>query len=55
MQQQVGVTGGAVWRALNGNGEMSLPALKREVKGRVPAIDWAIEWLAREDKIIFAR
>jgi hypothetical protein len=52
MQEEIGITAGAIWQALSANGEMSLSALKKEVNGRVPLMDWAIGWLAREDKII---
>ncbi len=52
MQEEIGITAGAIWQALNTNGEMSLAALKRKVNGKAPIIDWAIGWLAREDKIV---
>jgi Winged helix-turn-helix domain (DUF2582) len=55
MQEEIGITAGVIWQALNTNGEMSLAALKKEVNGKAPIIDWAIGWLAREDKIIVTR
>jgi Winged helix-turn-helix domain (DUF2582) len=55
MEEEIGVTAGAIWQTLNGNGEMSLAALKKEVNGKSPLIDWAIGWLAREDKIVLSR
>ena len=52
MQEEIGTTAGAIWQALNATDELTLVQLKREVKGRVPIFDWAIGWLAREDKIV---
>lgn len=52
MQEEVGTTAGAIWNALNTKGELSLAQLKKEVNGRGPVFDWAIGWLAREDKIV---
>lgn len=52
MQEEIGVTAGAVWQALNTKGELSLAQLKKDVKGRPPIFDWAIGWLAREGKIV---
>ena len=43
---------GAIWQALNGKGHLPLPQLQRVVKGKAPVFDWAIGWLAREDKIV---
>lgn len=43
---------GYIWQALNSKGELSVAQLKREVKGKSPIFDWAIGWLAREDKIV---
>jgi hypothetical protein len=52
MQEGIGATAGAIWRALNSKGELSLVQLKRAVKGKTPVFDWAIGWLAREGKIV---
>jgi hypothetical protein len=52
MQEEIGTTAGAIWQALSAKGELTLLQLKREVKGKVPIFDWAIGWLAREDKIV---
>jgi hypothetical protein len=43
---------GAIWHALNARGERSLAQLKKEVNAKGPLFDWALGWLAREDKII---
>jgi hypothetical protein len=52
MQEQTGVVAGAIWEALNTKGEMTLAKLKAAVKAPAPVFDWAIGWLAREDKIV---
>jgi Winged helix-turn-helix domain (DUF2582) len=52
MQKEIGTTAGAIWQALTAKGELNLVQLKKEVKGKVPIFDWAIGWLAREDKIV---
>ena len=55
MQDEIGTTAGSIWHVLNREGEMSLSNLKEEVKGKGPYFDWAIGWLAREDKIVISR
>ena len=52
MQEEIGMTAGALWQALNTKGELSLAQLKKDVKGKPPIFDWAIGWLAREGKIV---
>jgi hypothetical protein len=55
MQQEIGAAAGAIWQALNMNGEYTLPKLKQNIDCTGPVFDWAIGWLAREDKIIVTR
>ena len=55
MQEEIGITAGAIWQALNTLGDLSLVRLKKEVKRKTPVFDWAIGWLAREDKIVITR
>ena len=55
MQEEIGTTAGAIWQALNDNGELSLPSLKQQVGAKSPVFDWALGWLAREDKIVISR
>ena len=43
---------GAIWHGLNTHGEVSIAQLKKLVEGKAPLFDWAIGWLAREDKIV---
>ncbi len=52
MQEEIGSTAGAIWYVLNTKGEVSLTELKKEINGKTPVLDWAIGWLAREDKIV---
>ena len=52
MSEEIGTMAGAIWKTLETNGEMTLAALKKELKATSPLFDWAIGWLAREDKIM---
>lgn len=52
MHEEIGTIAGAIWHVLNSKGALSLAQLKRWVKGKTPLFDWAIGWLAREDKIV---
>jgi hypothetical protein len=55
MSEPIGKVAGEIWRALEANGEMTLTKLKRELKTQSPLFDWAIGWLAREDKIVLTQ
>lgn len=55
MQKEIGTTAGAIWMALSGNGDSTLSNLKKQVDAQGPVFDWAIGWLAREDKIAIVR
>jgi len=55
MHEEIGTTAGAIWRTLNNNGELSLPSLKQQGGAKPPFFDWALGWLAREDKIVIFR
>ena len=55
MNEEIGAVAGAIWRILDANGEMTLPKLKKEVMAEGALFDWAIGWLAREDKIELMR
>jgi len=52
MNEEIGRMAGAIWHALDANGEMTLARLKKDLDARSPVFDWAIGWLAREDKIL---
>ena len=49
MSEEIGTMAGAIWHALEANGEMTMAKLKKDVKATSPLFDWAIGWLARED------
>jgi Winged helix-turn-helix domain (DUF2582) len=55
MQEEIGTTAGAIWQALNAKGELSLPSLKQQLEAKSPVFEWAIGWLAREDKVVITR
>ena len=55
MNEEIGTMAGAIWQTLEANGEMTLAKLKKELKAESPLFDWAIGWLAREDKIMLTR
>ena len=50
MHDEFGKLAGEICHALNS--KLSLAQLKKDVKGKTPVFDWAIGWLAREDKIV---
>ena len=49
---EIGKAAGEIWHVLSSKGELSLEQLKKETNGKSPVFDWAIGWLAREDKIV---
>jgi len=55
MHEEIGTTAGAIWQALNANGELSLPSLKQHVEAKSPVFEWAVGWLAREGKVVITR
>jgi Winged helix-turn-helix domain (DUF2582) len=55
MHEEIGTTAGAIWQTLNSKGELSLPGLKQQVEAKSPVFEWAIGWLAREDKVVITR
>ena len=52
MHDKIGTVAGDIWNALNTKGALSLAQLKREVDEKTLLFDWAIGWLAREDRIL---
>ena len=52
MHGEIGTAAGSIWHALDGKSALTLAQLKKEVTGESPLFDWAIGWLAREDKIV---
>ncbi len=48
---QVGETAGDVWRVLHSHGPQTLAQIKRELDVTSQLLNFAVGWLAREDKI----
>jgi Winged helix-turn-helix domain (DUF2582) len=55
MEEEIGTVAGAVWNALKGSAGLTLPKLKRRLNHKGHLVDWAIGWLARENKIAITR
>ena len=55
MNERIGRVAGSIWRTLEANGPMTLTMLKKEIEAEPSLFDWAIGWLAREDKIELTR
>lgn len=51
MHEEIGTTAGAIWKVLHTHGELTLSQLKKHTKAKTPLFEWAIGWLARENKI----
>jgi len=52
MNKEIGTMAGEIWKALEANGETAISKLKKDLHASSPLFDWAIGWLAREDKIV---
>jgi hypothetical protein len=48
---KVGLAAGQVWEALSAEGPQTVAQLKKKVNGAGEVLNFAIGWLAREDKI----
>lgn len=51
IKEQVGLTAGQVWQLLNESGPLTMTQLKKKVNGESEYLNFALGWLAREDKI----
>lgn len=51
MNEEIGTAAGQVWQALADRGELTLPQVKKATGLDSPLLDWAVGWLAREDKL----
>lgn len=49
--ENVGHTAGIVWHQLSDNGPLTLAQLKKKLNGEGDVLQFAIGWLAREDKV----
>lgn len=50
-KHQVGQTAGQVWQLLNSEGPLTLVQLKKKLNAKNDLLNFAVGWLAREDKI----
>ncbi len=55
IQQQVGETAGVLWNLLHDNGPQTLAQLKKKLNGSGELLNFAIGWLAREEKLDILR
>ncbi len=53
-KSKVGEIAGEVWRLLNDHGPHTVDQLKKKLNGKSELVNFAIGWLAREDKIELA-
>jgi Winged helix-turn-helix domain (DUF2582) len=53
IKSAVGETAGKIWETLAAQGPLTLAQLKKKVDGQADVVNFAIGWLAREDKIDF--
>lgn len=47
----VGETAGQVWQLLHSDGPQTLAQMKKKLKGTNQLLNFAVGWLAREDKV----
>ena len=55
MSKEIGDVAGEIWKALDKGGETSYTALKKKLGVKAPLLDWAVGWLAREDKLLITK
>lgn len=53
IQDHIGETAGKIWHTLSTSGPQTLPQLKK-LNGGTEVVNFALGWLAREDKIDIA-
>ena len=51
LKPDIGETAGEIWTLLSSDGAQTLAQLKKRLKGKGDTLDFAVGWLAREDKI----
>ncbi len=51
LKQEVGKTAGKIWQRLSEGGPQTLTQLKRKLNGESDLVNFAVGWLAREDKV----
>lgn len=53
IRAEIGETAGQVWRLLGSEGPQTLAQIKKRVGAKPGYVEYALGWLAREDKIEF--
>lgn len=51
IKEQVGLTAGKIWNTLSTGGPLTVTQLKKKLNGEGELLNFALGWLAREDKI----
>ncbi len=51
LKEQVGFTAGEVWHQLSAGGPQTLAQLKKKLNSKGDVVNFALGWLAREDKV----
>ncbi|MGH9447872.1 MAG: winged helix-turn-helix domain-containing protein [Terriglobia bacterium] len=51
VKDQLGSTAGEVWRQLSQGGPQTLTQLRKKLNGQSDLVNFAVGWLAREDKV----
>ncbi len=51
IKSEVGETAGKVWHTLSNDGPQTLALLKKKINDKPEFLNFAIGWLAREDKV----
>ncbi len=54
VKTEIGETAGQVWKLLESDGPQTLAMVKKKVSAKPGYVEYAVGWLAREDKIEFA-
>lgn len=52
-RDEIGLVAGDIWKLLDDQGELSLPAIRKSVEASNDLTVAAVGWLAREDKLEF--
>ncbi len=55
MQNSIGMAAGELWQYLNANGGRTITRARKDLNMSSEAINRAIGWLAREEKLEFVR
>lgn len=53
LRDEIGETAGRVWRLLESDGPQTLGQVKKKMNVKNGLIEYALGWLAREDKVEF--